>query len=147
MSFDKIYWCSIGFTPEEVAFGKCDKYSKLEYGCYSCSDWKMMSMSEIQSLPRQTSLPKTKGIGLIGYPKEEEAHYGPPIDPCLLRNCAVCFSYAGETETHIYCNYPIIKILKKRYEPILYGAPEEEVARARARLASILTETSNLTTS
>lgn len=133
MSFDKLYWCSIGFTPEEVALGKCDKYSKLEYGCYSCSDWKLMSESEIQSLPRQTSLPKTKGVGGVKCPKVSEE----PIDPGLLRNCAVCFSYAGETETHIYCNYPIIKILKKNYEPILYGAPEEEVEAAEEMLPSL----------
>ena len=62
-----------------------------------------------------------KAVGEVKCPKVSED----PIAPGLLRNCAVCFSYAGETKTHIYCNYPIIKIIKKGYEPILPGDPEE----------------------
>jgi len=66
-----------------------------------------------------------KGVGVVCCPKVQEYHYGPPINPGLLRNCAVCFSYAGETETHIYCNYPMIKILEKDYEPEIDLEPEE----------------------
>lgn len=54
MSFDKLYWCSKGFRPEDAASGSCRRFAKLEYGCHSCSDWKLMSESEIQSLLKET---------------------------------------------------------------------------------------------
>ena len=43
----EIYWCSVGFSPEDVAEGKCKEEKKYEHGCHNCPDWKLTPVENI----------------------------------------------------------------------------------------------------
>lgn len=49
---DKFFWCSKGFTPEDVANRKCLKYNRNSFGCSRCRDFKLMSLKEIEELKK-----------------------------------------------------------------------------------------------
>jgi len=55
MNMNEIYWCSVGYQPEDVAKGKCEKYDKYNVGCHECPEWKLMTIEEIEAVRHENN--------------------------------------------------------------------------------------------
>jgi len=75
-----------------------------------------------------------KVVRRVACPKDDygtpEMEEDVPRETGLVRNCAVCDFYEGESDTHVFCSYPSLKLEIYYQDELMYSgdSPFEEEA-------------------